>query len=464
MASAVLPRQKTRFLPAIDQRAAPNNNKLLHKSRLKEKSELPDPDFPENEKSQTTTITEDDIARFQKPVHQNLCVSMLREGFHRSFEEFFSLLQRWKASRLVAGEDSALWQQRPLEEQPHKLETLKELLTRAESAERSNQYVEVYENYLALAKFFSEPDDRWLQHHFYKLSLLSARKVKMDSGKREAEANAHIGQLYLEQGDLELAQEHYEMFHHLAVGRSWQDESGCPLLSRACEGLWRVYTLQAQRHLQNKDYSPAIQILTKAYDMAKQGDKKIEGEAAYRVALAYQSLGDHRTAKQFLNTFVEISTALEDTASVGRAYKAIAQSLESEGKLNETIQYLQKYAEISEEINQDQGLQDACMCLGSIQSSRGEYVSACEYFIRAYAIACDLGSVPLLQKAQVSLGITRAHSMLRTYSSLVANNEPQSLLTLIRWKETREEFHKPPCACVTHTYHTHTHKTSLSQW
>lgn len=63
---------------------------------------------------------------------------MLREGFHRSFAEFFSLLQRWNSSRLTAGEGSALWQQRPLEEQPHKLETLKEHLTRAEAAERAS--------------------------------------------------------------------------------------------------------------------------------------------------------------------------------------------------------------------------------------------------------------------------------------------------------------------------------------
>ncbi|KAI4886193.1 hypothetical protein NFI96_024032, partial [Prochilodus magdalenae] len=318
--------------------------------------------------------------RFRNPIHQNLCVSMLREGFHRSFEEFHSLLQTWKASRLAAGADSTLWQQRSLEEQPHKLETLKEHLTRAESAERAgsvtdskatDQYVEVYENYLALAKFFSEPDDRWLQHRFFKLSLLSARKVKMDSGRKEAEANAHIGQLYLEQGDLELAQEHHEMFHHLVVGRSWQDETGCTLHYRACEGLWRVYTLQAQRQLQNKDYRAAILILTKAYDTAKEvGDRRMEGEAAYRVALAYQSLGDQRNAKQFLDAFVEISTALEDSESLGKAYKAIAKSLESEGKLNETIQYLQKYADVSQENNHAQALQDACMCLGSIQSSR----------------------------------------------------------------------------------------------
>ncbi|XP_072553173.1 tetratricopeptide repeat protein 29 isoform X2 [Salminus brasiliensis] len=428
-------KNSTRFLPAIRQRPASGSR------RLKEKVKQPKPDFPKDEKSQTTTITEDDIARFRKPLRQNLCVSMLRKGFHRSFAEFFSLLQ--KASQLAAEEGSALWQQRPLEEQPHKLEALCEHLTRAEAAERCDQYEEVYDNYLALAKFFSEPDDRWLQRHFYELSLLSARKVKMDFGKRKAEARAHIGQLYLEQGDLELAREHYEAYHHLVVGQSWQNERGHTHQSCACEGLYRVYIRLAEKQLQNKEYRQAVDIFTNAYSMAKEGDKKMEGEAAYKVALAYQSMNDYRTAKQFLNTFVEISTALGDSDSVGKAYRAFAKSLEGEGEVTESLQYLQKYAEISQESNQDQNLQDACMCLGSIHSSRGEFDRACEYFIRAYEIAGRLGSVPLLQKAQACVGIAQAHSMLRDYSALVVDNRPQSISTLIRWKAHRQEFHKP---------------------
>lgn len=59
----------------------------------------------------------------------------------------------------------------------------------------------MYESHLALATFFSEPDDMWLRHHFYRLGLDAARKVKMDSGRREAEANAHLAYLYLEQGN-----------------------------------------------------------------------------------------------------------------------------------------------------------------------------------------------------------------------------------------------------------------------
>lgn len=175
--------------------------------------------------------------RFRYSLHQNLCVSMLQEGFHRSFKEFLSLLHRWKTDRLAAGPDSKLWQKPSLEEQPDKLKTLKEHLTRAETAQRAGnltdraitlnsndmglknkpfflyrslgQYVEVYENYLDLARFFSEPDDIWLRHHFYQLSLEAVCKVEVDSGRREAEAHAHLAQLFLEQGNTNMPQSRF---------------------------------------------------------------------------------------------------------------------------------------------------------------------------------------------------------------------------------------------------------------
>lgn len=64
------------------------------------------------------------------------------------------------------------------------------------------QYGEAYDNHMFLARFFTEPEDKWLKHHFIELALHSARKFKMDSGKREAEANLHMGQVYLEKGNL----------------------------------------------------------------------------------------------------------------------------------------------------------------------------------------------------------------------------------------------------------------------
>lgn len=66
--------------------------------------------------------------RFRKPLRHNVCVGMLSEGFHRSFAELFALLQCWEEA----------------EEHPHKLQTLQQHLTRAETAERAGNFVSMH--------------------------------------------------------------------------------------------------------------------------------------------------------------------------------------------------------------------------------------------------------------------------------------------------------------------------------
>nr|XP_055067983.1 tetratricopeptide repeat protein 29 isoform X3 [Misgurnus anguillicaudatus]XP_055067984.1 tetratricopeptide repeat protein 29 isoform X3 [Misgurnus anguillicaudatus] len=419
MSSAVASGSRTPLFPDI---YSPHKHRKTPKFIPKEIIEL-NSVCPDGEKS--PVLTEYDIAQFRKPLRQNICIGLLCAGFHRSFAQLFALLQRWDAA----------------DEHAHKLEMLQHILTRAETAERAGQYGEVYDNYLRLARFFTEPEDGWLKHHFFQLALHSARKFKMDSGKKEAEANLHMGEVYLEKGQLELAQEHYEEFYHMTLGRAWQDTSGRTQHLRSCEELGKVYTLLAERLLQpsNQDYALAIKLLTKAYEMAKEaGDLERKGDAAYRLGLAYQHIGDHATAKQFLSVYMEISTELKDMDNLGRAYGAIAKSLESEGKQTEAIQYLEKFAEISISNKRDRNLENAYRCLGSILNSKRQYDESRVYFERAYEIACNMASVPGLQKAQVYVGTARALSILQVYNKHIETCGRQSIQKIIKWKERRE--------------------------
>ncbi|XDV39690.1 hypothetical protein PO909_008891, partial [Leuciscus waleckii] len=136
---------------------------------------------------------------------------------------------------------------------------------------------------------------------------------------------------------------------------------------------------------------------------------------------------------------IEISTALENTDSLGRAFEAIAKSLESEGKLTEATEYLEKFAEISLNSKQDRNLEKACMCLGTILNSRKQYDGACVHFERAYEIACNLASVPKLQKTQVCAGSARALGMMQTYHMIIENPGRQNIQKIISWKERRED-------------------------
>nr|XP_035973000.1 tetratricopeptide repeat protein 29-like [Halichoerus grypus] len=259
---------------------------------------------------------------------------MLRDGYHKSFSELFALMEKWDALRETARVRSLLWLQRPLEEQPDKLDHFYHYLTRAEAAERKEYFEGVYNNLYALACYFNNSEDKWVRNYFYERCFKIAQLIKIDGGKKEAEAHAHMGLLFEEDGQLLEAAEHYEAFHQLTQGRVWKDETGRFLNLLACESLLRTYRLLSDKMLENKEYKQAIRILIKASEIAKEGsDKKMEGEASYYLGLAHLAAGEYETALTVLNTYSKISTDLDDDLSLGRAYEAIAKVLQRDGFL-----------------------------------------------------------------------------------------------------------------------------------
>lgn len=80
------------------------------------------------------------ISRYRNTYKHNLCLDMLQEGFHKSFAELFALIKTQNEERERAGPESILWNQTLLENEPEKLDTLKEYLTKAEKASRRGEF------------------------------------------------------------------------------------------------------------------------------------------------------------------------------------------------------------------------------------------------------------------------------------------------------------------------------------
>ena len=66
----------------------------------------------------------------------NLCLDMLKDGFHQSYCELFNLLKIEREERQKIGPDSGLQDEPLVEDQPEKLEKLRSNLTAAEAANR----------------------------------------------------------------------------------------------------------------------------------------------------------------------------------------------------------------------------------------------------------------------------------------------------------------------------------------
>uniref|UniRef100_A0A8C3BDR2 Tetratricopeptide repeat protein 29 n=1 Tax=Cairina moschata TaxID=8855 RepID=A0A8C3BDR2_CAIMO len=376
---------------------------------------------------------------------ENICIDMLRQGYHKSFSELFTLIQKWNALREAAGPGSAIWQQKSLEEQPDKLDQLYHFLTRAEAAQRAGHYGEVYDNQLNLAYCFNDPEDEWLRNYFYERCFNTAQLIKTDGGKRQAQAHAHAGLISEEQGHVMKAAEHYEAFYQLTEGSTWKDEAGRTYNSLACEHLWRIYTLLADKMLENKEQEQAIKMLRKAFIMAKAGgDKKMEGEAAYCLSLAYHFAGEEKTALSILNTSVKIFTALCDSSGLGRAYEMIAKILVSQGKVDETLMSLEEFMKVAEDAHLSQSLVDACVLLGNIYNERGNYNKAFEYFTKAFEAASILNNLPLEGETKTYCGIAKTHKLMVAFNSYIEAEDPVSLKYLLAWKENRSDMCTDP--------------------
>nr|XP_021139713.1 tetratricopeptide repeat protein 29 isoform X3 [Columba livia] len=328
-------------------------------------------------------LSKQEAAAHRNSYKKNICIDMLRQGYHESFSELFALIQKWNALREAAGPGSAIWQQKSLEEQPEKLEQLHYFLTRAEAAGRA--------------------------------------------------------------GHVMKAAKHYEAFYQLTEGLPWKDETGHTYYSLACKHLWRIYTLLADKMLENKEHQQAINMLRKALEIAKKGgDMKIEGEAAYCLSLAYDFAGDQERALSILNTSVKIFTALSDSSGLGRAYAAMAKILVSQGKADETVTCLGEFMKAAENAHLSQSQVDARVLLGNIYNERGNYNEAFEYTSQAFEAAKALNNLPSVGETKTYRGIVEAHKLMVAFKSHIEAEDPVSLKYLLEWKENKSDMCTDP--------------------
>uniref|UniRef100_H2ZNV4 Uncharacterized protein n=1 Tax=Ciona savignyi TaxID=51511 RepID=H2ZNV4_CIOSA len=106
------------------------------------------------------TMAKVDTSMYRNSYKHNMCVEMLKEGFHKSFDELFNLIEQRKKTRLDAGMDSVLWHEKPLQEQTEKLDQLWLHLTKAEAALRVGKWEDVYAARHQLAQYFLSTNDQ----------------------------------------------------------------------------------------------------------------------------------------------------------------------------------------------------------------------------------------------------------------------------------------------------------------
>ncbi|XP_069782483.1 tetratricopeptide repeat protein 29 isoform X3 [Narcine bancroftii] len=418
-------------LPNSRQFRRPSSRVPTRKERMEETKRL-------EAQSKSLQVSKQDINDYRNSYKHRICLDMLRQGYHKSFSEFSTLILHWNDARETAGPGTDIWMEEPLDKQPSKLDQLQYFLTRAEAAQRAGLFEEVYNNQLSLACYFKKVGDKLLSDHFFESCLTTSKMIVPLGGQKMAEAHANMGTAYEEKGQLDKAAEHYEIFHQLTTGKTWQDENCCLHFAHACMNLWRIYTSLADEKLESEQYKEGKTFLRKAYNVAKEGgDKKTELAALYRVAVGYLSTGESDTAISYLQTYVDLSSSMDDDVGLGKAYEALAMALLSIGYSSEALEYLKTFLGLAEKCDDKLSLVDACKFLGIMYNNLGQYDVACEYIWRGYEIAVTLGNLHLVEIMQVHFGIYKTHAMMSTYCHHVEAAGHVNLERLMTWKDRR---------------------------
>ncbi|XP_028397486.1 tetratricopeptide repeat protein 29-like [Dendronephthya gigantea] len=390
-------------------------------------------------KDENSTNAKIDTERYRNSYMHNLCLDMLKDGFHHSFCELFNLLKKEKEEQERLGPDSGLQDQPLVQDQPQKLEQMKVHLTEAEAAKRRGKMDAVYSCYLKLATYFEKHDDISFSNHFYKLCLEASIKVRGDGRRKEAEANFNMGVAFEKQGYYVKAMECFENFYSLTNGRLWKmEDSDRTLFSLACESLQSVYTTLSTK-VKDLDSSESIDYLLKAYKVSKEGDNiQKRGDASYILGCAYLDNADPKTALLYYNEYLNLCQESDDLTGMGKAHRALAKSYEKQMDIDSAVKNLESFVELSEKSGDFREQQRACSAIGEMLNTLGKYEESSRYIEKAYKLTKKIQEEENKELVRTEYGIVIANLVMFGHSQAMNTTSPQYIDQLLNWKQTRK--------------------------
>ncbi|XP_071847105.1 tetratricopeptide repeat protein 29-like [Apostichopus japonicus] len=425
--------------PVMEERIPSPPNKSRPSAHLVQGRRSREQRLKSHSRQKQSDLSKLDAQRYRNTYFHNLCLEVLKDGFHRSFSEVFSLVKDQQGLIDSAGVDSLVQDRTLLADQHAKLDKMKQHLTEAELSLRICDMRGVYAARHKLADYFLEIGDLTLSDHFFQSCLEMAVKVPDDDQKVVGEAHCNMGLAFERRSQFDDAAAHFEEYYTLAKEKQWKTEEGISLHSEACEHLRRLYTAIADTH-RKTDTEEEINCLQKAFDMAKESrDGRKEGEASYKLGLAYEHAGDAETALEYLSRYMDLCRNFKDQEGMGRACEAIAKCYERQGKLEEAVRYLEMFVEVAEQTEQQKAHCQACSCLGSIYNSLGQYDKASHFFGKAYTTARSTGDSSNIEATRVLFGIASAHLSFGSFAMLVEHEARPSSSRLMEWKDVRKE-------------------------
>ncbi|KAJ3055939.1 Tetratricopeptide repeat protein 29 [Rhizophlyctis rosea] len=384
--------------------------------------------------------------RERMPLTQSIALDLLKEGYVRSYIDFFHMVIQPQQGTLTF--DAAM------------LQDFKLLLTAAEDSQRQGDRKEIYETRKHLAGYFEELNRNDTAVDYYREALDIASKIP-EEPSYEVEAARNLGNVLEALNKTEEALTYYERSKLLSSQATNKDSTA--LASKAIVSV----RMRIAEELERTSHLPeAITHYLQCIDIIESGsrDPLLLNDLRYRLGKAYQKSGRVEEAVKYLDTFLEKAREIGDKTKEGWAHAALAACHESLNNLPLAAESLQSFVHLTEsDTSQKSSHAQACNQLGMLYNRMGNFEQAVQYFERHYALTREMagegdanksdgegteapsGAKPPMRRgsvgrtssvgtAQVQLGIARGHALMDRFLSLV--KDEKQLPALLKWKAT----------------------------
>ena len=371
-----------------------------------------------------------DTAKYRNSFLHNLCVEMLKAGFHLAFRDLFSLIN----SEINSEADKFDHADIHIEDCPDKLTYIKDQLITAELAQRQGHSDKIYDAQFSLSKFFEQLGNFRLAHHFYTASYNTSKQIRGDGRRKEAEANYYLGTAAEREKDYSLAQKLYEEYYALTTNKEWKLEGGETLHKHARDCLTSVL-ITLSEELTPDDESNVLEYLHKAYDLVK-GCNDINGTnyVGYLLGSKYDSYGHHEKAVQYLTEYLDLCKSNQDDLGTGKAFQALAYAHQRQGNMEEAAENLKMFLYVMEKGGDADTLREACSDLGALHNYIGQYDQSSNYYKRAYQMAHNKNDI---ESSRCEYGMSLAHGLLKGEVETITHLNKSNIESLLYWKSER---------------------------
>ena len=159
------------------------------------------------------------------------------------------------------------------------------------------------------------------------------------------------------------------------------------------------------------DFKTAIDYLELVLKTARElGDRSMELDAYGNLGNAHHSLGDFRTAIYYYTRHLTIAKELGDRSREGNAYCRLGVDYHNLGDFKTAKDYFERHLKIARELGERSGEGNAYGNLGNAHHSLGDFSTSIDYHERHLRIAKELGNKSVEGKAYGNLGIAH-HSL-----------------------------------------------------